>query len=69
MSCPDHPADAMGFVGPMRLQPTNFILATGYRSTLLSSVDPSRWTSNHYFRPAMYDLSSLVTVLRPAAHK
>jgi hypothetical protein len=27
------------------------------RISLLSSVGSSRWTSNHYFRPAMYDLS------------
>jgi hypothetical protein len=32
-------------------------LTTDDRISLLSSVDPSRWTSNYYFRIGMYDPS------------
>jgi hypothetical protein len=33
------------------------LFLTDDRMTLLSSVDPSRWTSNYYFWTAMYDPS------------
>jgi hypothetical protein len=43
--------------GPGRDVQLRIVLPTDDRITISSSVDPSRWASNHYFRPAMYDLS------------